>query len=61
MEYGQGKTRWDARVEFLFHICDGTNEMVQKWYGMGSDYSVPDKALYKAITSGHKYFLSKLL
>jgi len=59
--YGKQKTRYDCRIEFLFHVCDGTGEMVQRWYGMGSDYAAPDKALYKAITSGHKYFLMKLL
>jgi hypothetical protein len=60
-QYGKTKTRYDCRVDFLFHIHDGTTEFIQKWYGMGSDYSVPDKAMYKAITSGHKYFLMKLL
>lgn len=59
--YGKPKTRYDCKVEFVFHICDGEGEMIQKWYGMGSDYAAPDKALYKAITSGHKYFLMKLL
>lgn len=60
-QYGKPKTRHDCKVEFLFHICDGTSEMIQRWYGMGSDYAAPDKALYKAITSGHKYFLMKLM
>jgi hypothetical protein len=30
------------------------------WVGVGVDYASPDKAVYKAITSGHKYFLMKL-
>jgi len=61
VEYGQGKRRYDACVDFIFHIIDGAETISMKWYGMGSDYSVPDKALYKAITSGHKYFVAKLL
>lgn len=57
----QTKRRYDARVIFEFDITDGETESKRMWYGMGSDYSTPDKALYKAITSGHKYFLMKLL
>jgi hypothetical protein len=56
-----GKQRFDCRVDFSFSISDGETVIERKWYGMGSDYSVPDKAMYKAITSGHKYFLMKLL
>jgi len=52
--------RFDAVVLIEMTITDGENEMIQKWVGRGSDYGVPDKALYKAITSGHKYFLMKL-
>jgi len=59
--YGKAKKRYDARVDFIFHIADETTSYDAKWYGVGSDYSVPDKSLYKAITSGHKYFLMKLL
>ena len=53
--------RYDVRVdiEMMLADSDGNTETV-KWFGRGSDYSVPDKALYKAITSGHKYFLMKL-
>jgi len=43
-----------------FNVTDGATEYIVAWFGMGSDYTVPDKALYKAITSGHKYFVSKL-
>lgn len=53
--------RQDARVTFCMTITDGEKEVTAIWYGFGSDYSVPDKAVYKAITSGHKYFLMKLL
>ena len=53
--------RIDAMVKFSFVVTDGTTEAVAFWYGSGTDYSTPDKALYKAITSGHKYFLMKLL
>lgn len=58
---GKTKGRYDSRVDFVFKITDGVETLEQLWFGMGSDYSVPDKALYKAITSGHKYFLMKLL
>ncbi len=57
----KGTPRFDCRVDFTFTISDGNETILQKWYGMGSDYAVPDKSLYKAITSGHKYFLMKLL
>lgn len=53
--------RLDANVTFLMTISDGETEKEFQWHGCGSDYTTPDKALYKAITSGHKYFLMKLL
>lgn len=56
-----GKNRYDARVTFAMTVTDGDSEMVFPWYGFGADYTTPDKAVYKAITSGHKYFVSKLL
>jgi hypothetical protein len=59
--YGKAKKRYDSTVTFQFTITDGVTDLRQNWYGVGSDYAVPDKALYKAITSGHKYFLMKLL
>lgn len=58
---GNGKYRFDAAVTFHMHVADDDGELVLPWVGRGSDYSVPDKALYKALTSGHKYFLMKLL
>lgn len=58
----QGKgPRYDARVTLAFTVTDGVESFSCLWTGMGSDYTVPDKAIYKAITSGHKYFLTKLL
>jgi hypothetical protein len=60
-QYNKTVRRYDGQVDFLFKITDGTTELSQKWVGLGSDYSTPDKAIYKAITSGHKYFLAKLL
>jgi len=54
------QVRYDALVSLEMTITDGETTIVQQWLGRGSDYSVPDKALYKAITSGHKYFLMKL-
>lgn len=59
--YGKSKSRFDATVRFVMLVTDGETEKELPWYGRGSDFSVPDKALYKAITSGHKYFLMKLL
>lgn len=60
-KYDKKRLRYDSTVTFQFTITDGATEAKHNWYGMGSDYTVPDKALYKAITSGHKYFLMKLL
>lgn len=60
-ERGQGKNRYDARVDFVFFLADEESQIEMTWIGYGSDYTVPDKAIYKAITSGHKYFLAKLL
>ena len=61
VDRGNGKSRYDAAVNMIFKVTDGTGEFELAWVGLGSDYSVPDKAVYKAITSGHKYFISKLL
>lgn len=58
--YGKQKTRLDAVIEFEMTVTDGESEIKSKWFGRGSDYATPDKALYKAITSGHKYFIMKL-
>lgn len=61
VDTGNSKTRYDSTVTFEMHITDGESELLMRWCGRGSDYMTPDKALYKAITSGHKYFLMKLL
>lgn len=58
---GEARTRYDALASFIMRISDGETEQEAPWFGLGSDYTVPDKAAYKAITSGHKYFLAKLL
>lgn len=55
------KARYDATVEFIFTVTDGVTELRSPWVGMGVATDSPDKALYKAITSGHRYFLTKLL
>lgn len=60
-QYGKARKRYDSRVDYNFTVTDGETSMMLTWFGMGSDYTVPDKAMYKAITSGHKYFLMKLL
>jgi len=59
--YNKAKTRYDCVLDFMLKIEDGESEMSVEWRGRGSDYAVPDKAFYKAITSGHKYFIMKLL
>lgn len=53
--------RLDASIQFDMLVTDGDTHYHAPWLGFGSDYMTPDKAIYKAITSGHKYFLSKLL
>lgn len=60
-QWDKKKRRYDSRVKFSFLVTDGDTERTTSWFGRGSDYVTPDKALYKAITSGHKYFLMKLL
>lgn len=57
---GGGKGFYFATIDMAMQImCDGASE-VFPWTSAGVDYSGPDKALFKAITSGHKYFLMKL-
>lgn len=58
---GGGKSFYSVAVNFAMTLTDGETSLEYPWMGMGTDYSVVDKALYKAITSGHKYFLVKLL
>ena len=57
----KGKTRYDARVNYVFTVAADDEAKDFVWVGLGSDYTVPDKAYYKAVTSGHKYFVAKLL
>ena len=60
--YNNNKIRYDAEVDFEFVLTDSDGESLEPltWTGVGNDYAVPDKAMYKAITSGHKYFYMKL-
>lgn len=61
---GNESTRHDARVVFSMLVTCSDNpegQMALQWFGFGSDYATPDKAFFKAVTSGHKYFLMKLL
>lgn len=60
-QYNKTISRYDARITFNMILSDGETSLESVWIGRGSDYAVPDKALYKAITSGHKYYLMKLL
>lgn len=55
------KTRFDTRVTISFSVLseDGARDSI--WYGNGFDYSTEDKAINKAITNGHKYFMMSLL
>jgi hypothetical protein len=55
------KTRYDARINYVFSVACDEESKDFVWVGLGSDYVVPDKAYYKAVTSGHKYFVAKLL
>ena len=57
----KGGTRYDVLVKFVMTITDGESTLEYPWVGLGSDYVVPNKAFYKAVTSGHRYFLTKLL
>jgi hypothetical protein len=61
IDRGNGKGRWDAHLDLKMLVTDGESEIEVSWAGWGSDYSVPDKANYKALTSGDKYFRMKLL
>ena len=62
VDRGQGKPpRLDAQVLFSMTVTDGQEKHESEWVGFGTDYSTPDKAVYKAITSGHKYFEMKSL
>lgn len=56
-----GKARYVATVEFDVLVTDGTDSMEVRWVGYGVDYAAPDKAAYKAYTSGIKYLLSNML
>lgn len=49
-----------ANLQMQMRIAVGDAEILTPWAGAGADYRVPDKAVYKAMTSGHKYFLMKL-
>jgi hypothetical protein len=55
------KPFYNSTVTFIMYVSDiDGNVFETPWVGMGADYTAPDKATYKAITSGHKYFLMKL-
>jgi hypothetical protein len=57
----QSKPYWCANVSMVMTLSDGETTLEYPWHGMGTDYTVADKAFFKAITGGHKYFLMKLL
>jgi hypothetical protein len=60
-ESSGGKRNYIVTVNFMMVVSDGESNMDCPWMGAGVDYGAMDKALYKGITSGHKYFLAKLL
>jgi len=60
-ESSGGKRNYIVTVNFMMAVSDGESSMDCPWMGAGVDYGAMDKALYKGITSGHKYFLAKLL
>lgn len=60
-DYGKSKRRYDVTLKLVMLITDGESEILAPWMGFGNDYAMPDKAAYKAITSGDKYFRMKLL
>lgn len=53
--------RYEALVKFRFTVTDGATEWTCPFTAVGVDFSSPDRALAKATTLGHKYFLAKLL
>jgi hypothetical protein len=61
VEVANKKGFFYADVEMCMNVrVNGETEARAYWEGGGEDYSTPAKAKYKAITSGHKYFLMKL-
>ena len=56
-----GKSYFAVTTNMVMTVSDGETTLEFPWVGMGTDYRIADKALYKAMTSGHKYFLMKLL
>lgn len=60
-ESSGGKRNFLVTINFMMVVTDGESSMDCPWVGAGVDYGAMDKALYKGITSGHKYFLAKLL
>jgi hypothetical protein len=58
----QKKGFWLANLKMEMSIfIDGELFSSVQWVGSGVDYRVPDKAVWKAVTGGHRYFVSKLL
>ena len=53
--------RIDAIIRMEMVVTDGETALNSLWIGSGSDYTAPEKAVSKAVTNGHKYYLMKLL
>lgn len=60
-ESSKGVKRYEALVKFKFVVTDGVTEWICPFSAAGVDFSSPDRAVAKATTLGHKYFLAKLL
>jgi hypothetical protein len=59
---GVDKYIYHVEVDMQFTVLDEEGgSLGSVWTSSGVDYASPDKAEAKAITTGHKYFLMKLL
>lgn len=60
-KYGKEAMLFQASLRFEMVLADKDGNIHHaSWTGAGVDYASPDKAVYKAMTSGHKYFLMKI-
>lgn len=51
--------RYTTTIDMIMEVSTASDDRRYMWPGKGIDYGSEDKALYKAMTSGHKYFLLK--
>jgi len=55
--YGKAKKRYDCVADMIFKVTDGVTEYNENWFGMGSDYSVPDSRFTRPSPAGINTFL----